>query len=78
MCAREFGVAEAKEFGLLSRVVADLPGETEKLVKDLRSRDTDVLKAAKRYFGAVGKLAPEARSAYALVEQTRFTERKKH
>ena len=42
------------------------------------SRKEEVLKASKRYFAAVRKLAPEARSAYALVEQTRFAERRKH
>jgi enoyl-CoA hydratase/carnithine racemase len=78
LSSREFGAAEAKALGVVSRVVADLPVETEALVKDLRSRNADVLKAAKRYFTAVNKLAPEARSAFALVEQTRFTERHKH
>jgi enoyl-CoA hydratase/carnithine racemase len=77
LSSREFGAAEARELGLVSRVVADLKGETENLVKELRSRDAAVLKASKRYFGAVRKLAPEARSAYALVEQTRFAERRK-
>ena len=78
LSSREFGAAEAKELGLVSRVVADLPGETEALVRELRSRDAEVMKAAKRYLAAVGRLPPEARSAFALVEQTRFTERKKH
>ena len=78
LSSREFGAAEAKEMGLVSRVVADLPGETENLLKDLRSRDSEVLKASKRYFTAARKLPPEARGAYALVEQTRFAERRKH
>ena len=78
LSSREFGAAEAKEMGLVSRVVADLPRETENLVKDLRSRDAEVLKASKRYFGAVRQLPAEARGAYALVEQTRFAERRKH
>lgn len=77
LSSREFGAAEARELGFVSRVVTDLKGETENLVKELRSRDAEVLKASKRYFGAVRKLAPEARSAYALVEQTRFAERRK-
>jgi hypothetical protein len=64
--------------GLVSRVVRDLQSETESLLKDLRARDPEVLKASKRYFASVRKLAPEARSAYALVEQTRFAERRKH
>jgi enoyl-CoA hydratase/carnithine racemase len=78
LSSREFGAAEAREIGLVSRVVTDLRGETESLLKDLRSRDPEVLKASKRYFSSVRKLAPEARSAYALVEQTRFAERRRH
>ena len=78
LSSREFGAAEAREMGLVSRVVADLRAETESLLKDLRARDPEVLKASKRYFSSVRKLAPEARSAYALVEQTRFAERRKH
>jgi enoyl-CoA hydratase/carnithine racemase len=78
LSSREFGAAEAREIGLVSRVVVDLQDETENLVKELHSRDAEVLKASKRYFGAVRRLAPEARTAYALVEQTRFAERRKH
>ena len=78
LSSREFGAAEAREIGLVSRVVPDLPRETETLLKELRSRDAQVLKASKRYFGAVRRIAPEARSAYALVEQARFAERRKH
>jgi enoyl-CoA hydratase/carnithine racemase len=78
LSSREFGAAEAREMGLVSRVVTDLHGETENLLRELRSRDPEVLKASKRYFGAVRRLAPEARSAYALVEQTRSADRRKH
>ena len=78
LSSREFGAAEAKELGVVSRVVSDLAAETETLLKELRSRDPEVLKASKRYFSSVMKLPPEARSAYALVEQTRFAERRKH
>ena len=78
LSSREFGAAEARDLGLVSRVVGDLQGETEHLLKELRSRDPEVLKASKRYFSSVRKLPPEARSAYALVEQTRFAERRKH
>ena len=80
LSSREFGAAEAKEIGLLSRVVpsSSLRNEVESLVKELRSRDPEVLRASKRYFSAVGKLPPDARSAYALVEQTRFAERRRH
>ena len=78
LSSREFDATEAKEIGLVSRVVPDLERETENLLKELRSRDAEVLKASKRYFSSVGKLPAEARSAYALVEQTRFAERRKH
>jgi len=78
LSSREFGAAEAKEIGLVSRVVPDLHREIESLLQDLRTREPEVLKTSKRYFGAVRRLAPEARSAYSLVEQTRFAERRKH
>jgi enoyl-CoA hydratase/carnithine racemase len=78
LSSREFGAAEAREIGVVSRVVSDLQGETESLLKELRSRDAEVLTAAKRYFTAVSQLPREARAAYALVEQTRFAERRKH
>jgi enoyl-CoA hydratase/carnithine racemase len=77
LSSREFGAAEAKEMGLVSRVVNNLQGETENLLKELRARDAEVLKGSKRYFASVRKLPSEARSAYALVEQTRFAERRK-
>jgi enoyl-CoA hydratase/carnithine racemase len=80
LSSREFAAAEAREMGLVSRVVrtAELQATTEELVRELRSRDAEVLAASKRYFAAVRKLPPEARSAYALVEQTRFAERSRH
>jgi enoyl-CoA hydratase/carnithine racemase len=77
LSSREFGAAEARELGLISRVAGDLRAETESLLKELRSRDAEVLKASKRYFRAVRQLPSEARSAFALVEQTRFAERGK-
>jgi enoyl-CoA hydratase/carnithine racemase len=80
LSSREFGAAEAKEMGLVSRVVPsrDLKQQTDSLSKELGSRDAEVLKASKRYFASVRKLPAEARAAYALVEQTRFAERRKH
>jgi enoyl-CoA hydratase/carnithine racemase len=77
LSSREFGAAEAREMGLVSRVVPDLRRETESLLNDLRSRDGEVLKASKRYFATVRELQGTARAPYALVEQTRFTERRK-
>jgi enoyl-CoA hydratase/carnithine racemase len=78
LSSREFGAAEAREMGVVSRVVSDLQGATEGLLSELRSRDAEVLKAAKGYFTAVSQLPREARAAYALVEQTRFAERRRH
>ena len=80
LSSREFGAAEAKEIGVVSRVVAanELKSSADALIADLRSRDAEVLKASKRYFGAVRQLPAAARGAYALVEQTRFAERRKH
>ena len=78
LSSREFGAAQAKAMGLVSRVVTDLQRETENLLKELRARDAEVLKASKRYFASVHKLPAEARGAYALLEQTRFAERRKH
>jgi enoyl-CoA hydratase/carnithine racemase len=80
LSSREFGAAEAKEMGLVSRVVPprELQGCAEALIAELRARDPAVLAASKRYFAQVRQLPAAARSAYALVEQTRFAERKKH
>jgi enoyl-CoA hydratase/carnithine racemase len=78
LSSREVSATEARELGLVSRVVADLPSSTSALLGELRSRDAEVLKASKRYFRAVRQVPPEARAAYALVEQTRFAERRKH
>jgi enoyl-CoA hydratase/carnithine racemase len=80
LSSREFGAEEAKEIGLVSRVLPRemLPGAGEELVRELASRDAAVLRASKRYLASVRALPPAARGAYALVEQTRFAERGKH
>src|SRR5688572_25512971 len=51
LSSREFGAAEAKEMGLLSRVVAADRLETaaDELVRELRDRNPAVLQASKRY-----------------------------
>ena len=78
--SREFTAAEAREMGLLSRVVpADrLQATGEELVRQLRERNPAVLLASKRYLRQVRQLPPAARGAYALVEQARFAERSRH
>ncbi len=80
LSSREFGAAEAKEMGLVSRVLPRerLQADAEELVRELASRDPAVLRASKRYLASVCELPPAARAAYALVEQTRFTERGRH
>jgi methylglutaconyl-CoA hydratase len=76
LSSREFGADEAREMGLVSRVVpaARLAASGEELVRELSSRDPAVLLASKRYLGEVRQLPAAARAAYALVEQTRFAE----
>lgn len=80
LSSREFGAAEAKEMGIVSRVVPRerLQGAADELVGELASRNPAVLLASKRYLAAVRQLPPAARGAYALVEQTRFAERSRH
>jgi len=75
LTGREFGADDALQIGLISRVVGpdDLDGRMGEFVATLRSRGRRVVLACKRYLRAVGKMPPEARSAYALVEQTQFT-----
>jgi methylglutaconyl-CoA hydratase len=80
LSSREFGAAEAKDIGLVSRVVPsrDLRTETESLLQELRARDAEVLKASKRYLASVRRVPLEARGAYALAEQTRYATQGKH
>jgi enoyl-CoA hydratase/carnithine racemase len=80
LSSREFGAAEAKDMGLLSRVVAAdrLQAAADELVGELHERNPAVLQASKRYLQSVRQLPQAARGAYALVEQTRFAERSRH
>jgi enoyl-CoA hydratase/carnithine racemase len=80
LSSREFGAAEARGMGLLSRVVAAgrLRAVADELLAELATRDPAVLRASKRYLAIVRELPGAARGAYALVEQTRFAERSRH
>jgi enoyl-CoA hydratase/carnithine racemase len=79
LSGREVSANEAHGLGLLSRVVPDdrLQAAVEDLVRELRSRDAAVLRACKRYAGAIAQVPRPARAAVALVEQTRFAEGKR-
>lgn len=74
LSGRDFDAREALDIGLLSRVVpaARLDVEVAMLVDELSKRDKSVLMSCKRYLCEVTQMSPEARSAYALIEQTRF------
>jgi enoyl-CoA hydratase/carnithine racemase len=74
LSGRSFGAQEALQMGLLSRVVPERALDTTvtDLIRTLQSRDRNVVLACKRYMRAVRKLPVEARSAFALVEQTEF------
>jgi enoyl-CoA hydratase/carnithine racemase len=79
LSGREVSANEAHGLGLLSRVVPDdrLQAAVEDLVRELRLRDAAVLRACKRYAGAIAQVPRPARAAVALVEQTRFAEGKR-
>jgi enoyl-CoA hydratase/carnithine racemase len=73
LSSREFGAAEARDMGLVSRVVpaARLQASGEELVHELAARNPEVLRASKRYLGQVRQIPPAGRAAFALVEQTK-------
>ncbi len=74
LSGRQFSAQEALVIGLVSRVVpaAQFDATVDEFVTALRSRDRDVVLACKRYMQEVRKMPAEARSAFALVEQTQF------
>jgi enoyl-CoA hydratase/carnithine racemase len=74
LSSREFGADEALQMGLLSRVVPAprLEQTVSDFVAALRGCDRSVVLACKRYLRAVGRMPADARSAFALVEQTQF------
>ena len=74
LSGREFGADEALQMGLLSQVVpaAQLDQTVKGFVTTLSGRDRNVVLACKRYLRTVGKIPVDARSAFALVQQTEF------
>jgi enoyl-CoA hydratase/carnithine racemase len=77
LTSREFGAREARDIGLVSRVVADgeLMPTAENVVEDLRSRDPEVLRVCKRYLRSVREVPRSERADYALAEQSGFAKR---
>jgi enoyl-CoA hydratase/carnithine racemase len=76
---REVDAAEALQIGFVSRVVPDgeVQGTVDKTAEDLLSRDSDVLRACKRYLKEVRTIPAGGRLPYALVHQVRAAEAKK-
>jgi enoyl-CoA hydratase/carnithine racemase len=74
LTSRECAANEALEMGLLSRTVPDAQLDTavRTLTAELRARDPRVLLASKHYLKTFMNLPAGARSAFAIVEQTRF------
>lgn len=74
LSGRQLGAEEALRIGLLSQVVAanTLDKAVDDFVALLRGRDRRVVLACKRYLRASARLPAEARSAFALIEQTEF------
>lgn len=78
LTSREVDAAEAREIGMVSRVVPDgrLEQEAAGLVGELRARDPAVLRLSKRYMVDIGQVPYPARASYALAGQTRFAMQK--
>ncbi len=74
LTGREFSANEALQMGLVSRVVptSALESGLDDLVAELATRDPEVIRACKSYFRTVGSVPSQGRSAFALVEQTKF------
>jgi len=79
LSGREFGAEEALQMGLISRAVTApmLDQTVGDFVALVRGRDHNVVLACKRYLRAVRAMPRDARSAFALVEQTRFASSKR-
>jgi enoyl-CoA hydratase/carnithine racemase len=74
LSGREFDAEEALKIGLLSRVVPEvsLDATVHAFAKELVGRDRAVVQACKAYLRKIVSVSREARSAFALVEQTEF------
>ena len=74
LSGREFGAEEALAIGLVSRVVpaASLEASVYGFAKELVERDPAVVMACKSYLRKIVSVPRNARSAFALVEQTEF------
>ena len=74
LSGRQLSAEDAVRIGLLSQAVstAALEKTVDGFVELLRGRDRRVVLACKRYLRASAKLPADARSAFALVEQTEF------
>jgi enoyl-CoA hydratase/carnithine racemase len=78
LSGREFPATEALQMGLLSRVVPaqQLESAANLFVDALSRSNREVVLACKRYLRATSSMPAESRAAFALVEQTRFAQRK--
>lgn len=73
LSGRQLCAEEALRIGLVSNVEsAALDQAVDRFVETLRGRDRRVVLACKRYLRASARLPADARSAFALVEQTEF------
>lgn len=74
LSGRQFGAEEALQMGLLSRIVpaASLNSTVGAFALELAGRDRAVVRACKSYLRKVVSIPRDARSAFALVEQTEF------
>jgi enoyl-CoA hydratase/carnithine racemase len=78
LSGREFGAAEALDMGVVSQLVpaSNLDATVAAFIQALHGKDRRVVRACKQYLRAVGEMPADARSAYALVEQTKFAQSK--
>lgn len=77
LSSRKFGAQEAREMGLLSRVIPDqeLAAKADQIVEEFQTRDPEVLRICKRYLRSVREVPRAERADYALSEQSGFVKR---